>query len=819
MQPHTTLVWMLYDALPEGIPSPEQTQVQVQGIEALLSLLSDNPALKLTFYLSSPTISRLAGPAQLPVWRTLAAEGRVELLAGGLFAPLLPSIPEVDASFQLGVTQARIKALTGQDATGVWLSGGAFDPSLIPLLGRHGLHYSLLETAQLTATLPLQTQDGGPARPRIGGNVPAAQGGNAVDTGVPLWVTERLAHRLHLWGMDSALTRALFAADTAALPALLMPEAQRLDRVWVLPIALETLLTDPTGFPRLQELIQLVHDRRDRLSFGLPGALASRCAPQGLVWPGSSIPPELVERIFRKSTGTTDLVSSLGQPVDGRSGPLPSQKESARKSSRNKKLSPEPALVYSFAVPWEVALARSPETNRLHKTMLRLSGRLQRATRLIEEQRISDPKLDESLAPQLALLDRSRQLLFQAQTQAPWWPDVRQGPDRVALRHATRLRLVELQSILDRFFHLDSRWVALERLDLDRDGREDIRVSTPGFEGMIASTGGVLYDLVSKSPARVISDLPMRRREAFHDPLLRSGLVMVKKKGNGASETEPGTGDASAESPSKLPVVQDPNAALSLAKSLRQDRYLRGCFIDHLLGAGATVDNFYACQYPEAGEFLHSPYEIITLHYQQEVGVGRVQLARNSTVLQPDRVGEALSLAERPSVRLEKHYRFLDGGDRIEVNFTLINRGHSPVSVTFGTELGFSLPWMPRTRLRGGSRNPVSFVREPTGELARGSDDYVQQVRLEQEGGATEAILELELSDPARLWWFPHSLVLPDPQWQAPMAGAMAAGGPGGALQQGLALEPQGCVLLPHWRISLWNQEQRSITVILQLRA
>ncbi len=81
--------------------------------------------------------------------RELADDGRLELLGGGFYDPVLPAIPEHDAQGQLKLTSSFFRETMGRVPTGAWISGRAWDPALPAVFNRAGFTFTLIDDFHL----------------------------------------------------------------------------------------------------------------------------------------------------------------------------------------------------------------------------------------------------------------------------------------------------------------------------------------------------------------------------------------------------------------------------------------------------------------------------------------------------------------------------------------------------------------------------------------------------------------------------------------------------------------------------------------------
>lgn len=120
----------------------------------LLEQLDAHPEVRCALHVGGLLLRRLRDrhPTALGQLRVLAERGRVELLGGGFFDPLLVAIPERDATGQLQLMSGTLGELLAVKPSGVWLTGRTWDPALPGLLNRAGFQYTLVDEEHFLAT-------------------------------------------------------------------------------------------------------------------------------------------------------------------------------------------------------------------------------------------------------------------------------------------------------------------------------------------------------------------------------------------------------------------------------------------------------------------------------------------------------------------------------------------------------------------------------------------------------------------------------------------------------------------------------------------
>lgn len=112
-----------------------------------LEVLEQHPRIRVGLHFTGPLLEWLqcAQPHYLARVRALVAQGRVEVLGGGFYEPILPVIPECDRLGQLAMMQQFVQETFGKTATGAWLAERVWDPALPAAFAKTGIHYTLID--------------------------------------------------------------------------------------------------------------------------------------------------------------------------------------------------------------------------------------------------------------------------------------------------------------------------------------------------------------------------------------------------------------------------------------------------------------------------------------------------------------------------------------------------------------------------------------------------------------------------------------------------------------------------------------------------
>ena len=276
--------------------------------------------------------------------------------------------------------------------------------------------------------------------------------------------------------------------------------------------------------------------------------------------------------------------------------------------------------------------------------------------------------------------------------------------------------------------------------------------------------GGSLIELDYRPKKFNLTNVLTRRPEAYHRKLKKALIA--------------------SPSPARQPKSIH-NLSLAkeegLEKALMYDWYTRYSFLDHFLGDEATFGQFRRCQYPELGDFVNQPYELVEAKEMESSGRLRILLHRS---------GGLWKREGKVSIDIFKRFYFQIDGAGLEVEYEILNSSSIATSFWFGVELNLTL-------LAGD--DPKRYFLFPGLKVedrrmvSSGALTGVENVRLRDEFSGFE--VSLDVSPPSQLWRFPLETVSQS--------------------ESGFEKTYQGTVLLFHWRFSLEPGEKKRFPITL----
>jgi alpha-amylase len=290
---------------------------------------------------------------------------------------------------------------------------------------------------------------------------------------------------------------------------------------------------------------------------------------------------------------------------------------------------------------WRNFLAKYPESNRLHKKMLHVSRKVN--------------ALPDEAAP-----DAKREL-WRGQCNCPYWHGLFGGLYLNYLRFAVYNHLLRAEHLAEQAARGDDTTISVERLDYDCDGLEEYLVATPDYNFYISpGCGGAVAEIDYRPKNFNITDVMTRRPESYHRKL---------------THADRGSNDEAVKSIHEMTRVKEKG----LDRILIYDAYERLCFLDHILPAATTLDEFIHAQYREAGEFVGCAYDVLATDESHDAFT--LSLERRGQVNLPDRkvhlaIKKVMALSNRAG---------------IEARYTCAAAGEPVESVLFAVELNLTL--------------------------------------------------------------------------------------------------------------------------------
>ncbi len=387
--------------------------------------------------------------------RSLACSGRVELLGGGFYEPILTVIPPEDAVAQLNLMRECLQRHTGQSPHGVWLAERVWEPHLPSLLARCGVRYLALDDTHFHRAGVPGTALTGP------------------------YITEDQGHPVRVFPIDTTIRYLIPFKSVPQVIEHFRSQAHRGGH------PLLTLVDDGEKFgiwPHtkawvyeggwLERFLHALSENSDWLrTITLREAYETR-EPRGRVYLPTTSYFELGQ--WALPWGAQHKVDELKELLGARAGEFE-------------------ALISGGQ--WREFLAKYPEANYMHKRMLELS----RAVRSIP-----------NTSP---LKGEAQRHILQTQSNDAYWHGLFGGVYLPHLRDAVWHHLLSCESLIEG----EVRPVPVEEVDIDVDGHAEIVLRSPTWTAVLAPRrGGTLVELSHKGLPFNFLNTIARRPEGYH---------------------------------------------------------------------------------------------------------------------------------------------------------------------------------------------------------------------------------------------------------------------------------------------------------------
>jgi len=447
-----------------------------------LDIFERFPAVKMTLHISGPLWEWLIAnqPDYIERIKHLVDEGRVELMGGGFYEPLLPVIPREDACEQIKWMNNFIKDHFGVNAKGFWLAERVWEPSIPSIAGSAGMRYT------------------------------------AVDD----------VHFLYS-GLSDEQLYGYYITEDAGYTLAVFPISQRLR--YLIPFRLPEESLQFFGQLATEDGSRMVCLADDGEKFG--------------VWPGTHewvYGEKWLERFFTMLQENASWIRCLTfseymekYPPLGRIYlPTASYEEMTTWA-----LSPEASRKFEELLEelresgeyermrqflrggfWRNFLVKYSESNNMHKKMWYVSQKIREA----ESKGIRTK--------------RAKRHLFMGQCNCAYWHGVFGGLYLPHLRSAVYKNLIEAERILDERLHGDGKWAEVCEQDFDADTAPEILLENPSMSLYIdPDYGAHIFELDFKERAHNLLDTLTRRPEAYHRDVVESARQKSDNLGTHAS--------------------------------------------------------------------------------------------------------------------------------------------------------------------------------------------------------------------------------------------------------------------------------------------
>jgi alpha-amylase len=446
----------------------------------MLESLERHPGIRVSLHYTGPLYDwfEQSQPDFLDRLAALVARNQVELMTGGYYEPILPSIPEADRFGQIQKMTDYVSHRFGTKPTGMWLAERVWEPQLASTLPTAGVSWTIVDDTHFKMTGLgdddlfgyYVTEDQGKllkifaTSKRLRYVIPWAPVGNVID-------------ELRAWASDETKVVAVMGDDG--------------EKFGVWPGTYDYCWTN--GW--IDNFFQAVSDNASWLRLMPVGQFAEQQPARGRVY----LP-------------TASYAEMLEWALPARAG-----EEFARVYHEAEAQHRDDVARYLRGGFWRSFLVKYDEVNTMHKKMLR-------ANRKAYATAVASGKPDPTALDEL----------WQAQCNCPYWHGVFGGIYMTDVRTTTFQHLIRSERRSNEILHPSRPWLTVERVDFDCDSRDEILVESNSASYYLdPARGGSLFEWDSHEPDHNLVSVMTRREEAYHVALRRAAEQAGQSDGGG----------------------------------------------------------------------------------------------------------------------------------------------------------------------------------------------------------------------------------------------------------------------------------------------
>ena len=568
-----------------------------------LDVLSDFPSIRIAVHTSGPLLEWIEGncPEYIDKLAALVAIHQVEILGGGFYEPILSIVPYSDALDQIEMMNRWVRDRLGTEIRGIWLAERIWEPNLPHLLSEAGIQYAICDTTHFQwAGLPVESIKG-------------------------YYVTERLGDKVSVFPIDRKLRYTIPFRDPEETVRLLLDLAE------TDPGRVITYADDGEKFGVWPGTYNLVYEREwlrrfftllceheDQIVFTPFGEVLDSVAPIGRVMLPVASYLEMTQWALPAKAGHD----------------LSALTENLKNGNDWERF--EPFMRGGF---WDNFLVKYPESNWIHKRMLRVSSKVAR---------IADPEIR----------NQAKLPLFRGQCNCAYWHGLFGGLYLNYLRDALTRNLLQAERIADRTLH-EGELLGLDIEDFDCDGFDEAILENDHFNAVVSSGAGASCSIVDlREFEHTVTNVLTRRPESYHEQV----------------RTLPDNVQDNTD------VVSIHNIRLAkesgLADYLIFDPWDRQNFQDHFFAQDIDLDRFRKMDNLPANDFIQKPFSFV---FEERTETQAMVEYERTGVIDSDR-----------SLTVNKRYSLTRGEPRLVAQYTF-TAGSQPIDVRWGCEFNLTL--------------------------------------------------------------------------------------------------------------------------------
>ncbi|HEY2759690.1 MAG TPA: alpha-amylase/4-alpha-glucanotransferase domain-containing protein, partial [Pirellulales bacterium] len=500
----------------------------------------------------------------------LASAGRVEIIGGAFYEPILPMIPPRDRIGQIRAYRDYLQQRFGVPIRGAWIAERVWEQSLTADLAAAGVEYIILDDSHFKSAGLADDQLSGYYLTEANGRLLRVFPGS-----------ERLRYTIPFAAQQDSIDYLRGIADRQPNAVAVFADDGEKFGSW--PETKKPVYED--GW--LRQFFDLVRANADWIHWATPSETIDQVAPLGKIY--------IPEGSYREMNEWVLLPEQL-------------QIYEASRAELKNHSHWDGISRFVHGGVWRNFLVKYPEINEMYSRMTMVSQRLHQLT-IGGTSSVPAPHLTQNGRQPTSREDLLRQAsteLYRGQCNCSYWHGAFGGVYLPHLRNAVYQHLIAADNLLDRAAGRRTPWVEAISDDLNLDDRPEVQLSNDRCVALFSpSRGGQLYELDVRQICHNLLATLSRRPEAYHQRVLA---------GPGAA----GGSVIDANTPVKF-------KQQGLEQHLQYDAYSRKSLLDHFYDEDISLDAMVHNQAMERGDFLTGPFEA---RLRRNPGKVQVKLSR-----------------------------------------------------------------------------------------------------------------------------------------------------------------------------------------------
>jgi 4-alpha-glucanotransferase len=554
-------------------------QVYEQAYLPMIETLERHPNVHLSLHYTGSLLDWMeeAQPAFLQRIALLVQRGQVEIVSGGYYEPILPSIPDKDKLAQIRRLTERVQRDFGIKATGMWIAERVWEPGLPQFLREAEIEWTILDDIHFK-NVGLEDHD-------LYGYY-ATEDQSSI---VKVFATSTSLRYTIPWRPVTETIENLRALATpAGIRIIVMGDDGEKFGSW--PDTGPYCWGSDGRSGWVEEFFTALEQNTDWLHTTPLGAYARDYPALGRIYLPTSSYIEMTEWALPPQKSYTF-------------GKLLHQLEEEKRDD---------ILQFMRGGFWRNFLVRYHEINNQHKKMLRVHKKV----------------YDAGATPETGVVQ-----LWKAQANDTYWHGLFGGIYMGHVRSAIYHHLIKAENAADSARFGAGHWQNYEYTDFDRDSQDELIVESDQQNLYLdPRRGGSLFEWDMRRSMHNLLSVMTRHQESYHETLRQheqerrqretaSAQQSISAQTRNQESTEPASPHSSVR-------TKEPD----LDRRLVIDQYRRNSLVDHFFAPSVILDHFAQGRYDEQGSFVELPYEA---EVQQDASGITITMTRVGQVKRP----------------------------------------------------------------------------------------------------------------------------------------------------------------------------------------